>query len=75
MDGACHARRTDRNRIAMQELEYMTIDEAATFCKMSRQTMHKYKWHIGYSQPDRKILIKKSDLIAWLDNFKIQKIN
>lgn len=53
---------------------YLTIDEAASFAKLSTQTIHKHKSAIGYSQPDRKVIIKKSDLIAWIENFKTYKI-
>ena len=50
-------------------IEYMTIEEAAAFSKLSTQTLHKHKETIGYSKPDRKVLIKKEDLINWINNF------
>lgn len=53
---------------------FMTIDQAAEFAKLSTQTIHKHKAAIGYSQPDRKVIIKKSDLVAWIENFRTHKI-
>ncbi len=61
--------------ISTKETEsYFTVDEAASFAKLSVQTIHKHKAAIGYSQPDRKVIIKKSDLIAWIENFRTHKI-
>lgn len=61
--------------ISTKETEcYFTVDEAAAFAKLSIQTIHKHKAAIGYSQPDRKVIIKKSDLIAWIENFRTHKI-
>jgi C-terminal processing protease CtpA/Prc len=54
---------------------YLTVEEAASYAKISTQTIHRNKIKIGYSQPDRKVIIKKSDLIAWIDNFRTQKIS
>jgi len=51
------------------KVEFMTIEEAASFSKLSTQTLHKHKDAIGYSKPDRKVLIKKEDLINWINNF------
>lgn len=55
--------------LSQNSTEFMTIEEAAEYCKLSTQTIHKHKEQIGYSKPDRKVLIKKEDLINWINNF------
>jgi excisionase family DNA binding protein len=53
----------------MPVTEYLTVEEAAEFTRLSTQTIHKHKDAIGYAKPDRKIIIKKSDLEQWINNF------
>jgi len=50
------------------DTEFLTIDEAADYLKLARQTMYKMtsKKEITFFKRNKKLYFKKSDLEAWI---------
>ncbi len=49
--------------------EYMTMDEAVKYTKLSDSTLRRHKNQIGCSQRDRKIIFNKTNLDKWLEKY------
>lgn len=62
------------SEVSAMESEILTIAESAKYLKISIATLRRYLYarEIAFFKPKRKILIRKSDLNAFLDLNKVE---
>jgi len=54
--------------------EPLTMDEAAAFLKIKKATLYQYcsESRIPHYKPGKTTLFKRSDLLAWLDEYRVE---
>jgi low affinity Fe/Cu permease len=62
------------NKIEGLNPEYMTIEEASEYAKLSTQTVHNYKDQIGYFKKDRRIIFKRTDIDQFIKTNTIKRV-
>ncbi|MFL5330911.1 MAG: helix-turn-helix transcriptional regulator [Gemmataceae bacterium] len=53
--------------------EYLTIDEAAAYCRLAKGTLYNRRAEIRKMPGTRKLLFKREDLDAWLERRQPRK--
>lgn len=57
--------------------EFLTIDEAAVFVCQSKSSIYKktMDWVIPHYKVGKKLLFKRSELIEWIENYRVKGKN